>query len=66
MLSDSPPARDMKWTDAGIEGAWRYLNRLWRMVADTPTGVGNLPSLEAMDYARQSPWSKPRTKPRRR
>ena len=51
MLSDSPPARDMKWTDAGIEGAWRYLNRLWRMVADTPTGVGDLPSLEAMDDA---------------
>jgi leucyl-tRNA synthetase len=32
MLSDSPPDRDLDWTDAGIEGAWRYLNRLWRMV----------------------------------
>ncbi|MBM3565634.1 MAG: class I tRNA ligase family protein, partial [Alphaproteobacteria bacterium] len=32
MLSDSPPDRDLEWTDAGIEGAWRYLNRLWRMV----------------------------------
>jgi len=31
MLSDSPPERDLEWTDAGIEGAWRYLNRLWRM-----------------------------------
>ena len=32
MLSDSPPDRDLDWTDAGIEGAWRYVNRLWRMV----------------------------------
>ena len=33
MLSDSPPERDLEWTDAGIDGAWRYVNRLWRMVA---------------------------------
>ncbi len=32
MLSDSPPDRDLDWTDAGIEGAWRYANRLWRIV----------------------------------
>ena len=32
MLSDSPPDRDLEWTDAGIDGAWRYLNRLWRLV----------------------------------
>jgi len=32
MLSDSPPGRDLDWTDAGIEGAWRYVNRLWRIV----------------------------------
>ncbi|MCH7930347.1 MAG: leucine--tRNA ligase [Proteobacteria bacterium] len=34
MLSDSPPERDLDWTDTGVEGAWRYLNRLWRMVAE--------------------------------
>ncbi len=34
MLSDSPPDRDLDWTIAGIDGAWRYLNRLWRMVAE--------------------------------
>ena len=33
MLSDSPAARDLEWTDAGIEGAWRYTNRLWRMIS---------------------------------
>ncbi len=31
MLSDSPPDRDLDWTEAGIEGAWRYVNRLWRL-----------------------------------
>ena len=34
MLSDSPPERDLEWSETGIEGAWRYLNRLWRMVAE--------------------------------
>lgn len=31
MMSDSPPDRDLEWTDAGIDGAWRYLNRLWKL-----------------------------------
>ena len=37
MLSDSPPERDMDWTDSGIAGAWRFVNRLWRMIA--PAGA---------------------------
>jgi leucyl-tRNA synthetase len=32
MLSDSPPERDFEWTEAGIEGSWRYLNKVWRFV----------------------------------
>ena len=31
MLSDSPPERDLPWTESGIEGAWRFVNRLWRI-----------------------------------
>ena len=31
MLSDSPPERDMEWTNAGVEGANRFLNRLFRL-----------------------------------
>ncbi|HUF86074.1 MAG TPA: leucine--tRNA ligase [Thermohalobaculum sp.] len=34
MLSDSPPERDVEWTTAGVEGAWRFLQRLWRMLAE--------------------------------
>ena len=33
MLSDSPPDRDMEWTDAGVEGAYRFVQRLWRLVS---------------------------------
>jgi leucyl-tRNA synthetase len=32
MLSDSPPERDVEWTDAGAEGAHRFIQRLWRLV----------------------------------
>src|SRR5262249_5670644 len=32
MLSDSPPERDLEWTEAGVEGAWRFTQRLWRIV----------------------------------
>ncbi len=32
MLSDSPPERDVIWTDAGAEGAWRFVHRLSRLV----------------------------------
>ncbi len=34
LLSDSPPERDLEWTAAGIDGAWRYVSRLWRLVSE--------------------------------
>jgi len=34
MLSDSPPERDVQWTEAGVEGAWRFVQRLWRLVGE--------------------------------
>ncbi|MGB6922018.1 MAG: leucine--tRNA ligase [Methyloceanibacter sp.] len=34
MLSDTPPERDVEWTAAGVEGAYRFLQRLWRLVND--------------------------------
>ena len=32
MISDSPPERDLEWTESGIEGCWRYVSRVWRLV----------------------------------
>ena len=34
MLSDSPPDRDVEWTERGVQGAWRFTQRLWRLIAD--------------------------------
>ena len=34
MLSDSPPDRDVIWTEAGVEGAHRFVQRVWRMVSE--------------------------------
>jgi leucyl-tRNA synthetase len=31
ILSDSPPERDLEWTESGIEGAWKYINRVWKL-----------------------------------
>jgi leucyl-tRNA synthetase len=39
MLSDTPPERDIEWTEAGVEGAWRFTQKLWRLVTD----VSDLP-----------------------
>ena len=33
ILSDSPPARDFDWSDAGVEGCYKFLNRVWRMIS---------------------------------
>ncbi|HEX3755309.1 MAG TPA: leucine--tRNA ligase, partial [Rhizomicrobium sp.] len=32
MLSDSPPERDVDWSESGVEGCWRFVNRVWRLV----------------------------------
>ncbi len=32
VLSDSPADKDMEWSDEGISGCWRFINRFWRLV----------------------------------
>jgi len=32
MLSDSPPDRDLEWTDSGIGGSYKFINKIWRLV----------------------------------
>jgi leucyl-tRNA synthetase len=34
MLSDSPPERDVEWTDSGAEGCWRFVQRVWRLIEE--------------------------------
>lgn len=46
-LSDTPPDRDFEWSEEGIEGAWRYLNRLWRLTDEIIGLKGHLGTPEA-------------------
>ena len=34
MLSDSPPERDINWSLAGINGAWKFTQKFWRTVSE--------------------------------
>ncbi len=45
MLSDSPPERDLEWSEAGIEGASRFVQRVWRLTATKPGDGGEDDSL---------------------
>lgn len=42
-LFASPPERDLEWSDAGVEGAFRFLNRVWRMV------LNNIPLIKDVE-----------------
>ncbi len=39
ILSDSPPARDFDWSDAGVEGCYKFLNRVWRLVSTNRNNI---------------------------
>lgn len=41
VLSDSPPERDVQWTESGIEGVWRFIQRVWRLVDDAKQILDN-------------------------
>ena len=48
MLSDSPPERDVIWTEEGVQGAARFVQRLWRLVGEV---IDLNPSPNAHDAA---------------
>lgn len=39
ILSDSPPNRDFDWSDAGVEGCYKFLNRIWRIYSDNQANI---------------------------
>ncbi len=41
MLSDSPPDRDVIWTDEGVQGAARFVQRFWRLLGEIAERTGN-------------------------
>ena len=46
MLSDSPPERDLEWSEAGIEGCWRFVQRLWRLTSQVSGAEGSDKALD--------------------
>jgi len=44
MLSDSPPERDVIWTEEGVQGSWRFVQRVWRLIGDIAEKTGPLGS----------------------
>ena len=48
MLSDSPPERDLPWSESGIEGSWRFIQRLWRLF-DSEKSVDSSATDAALD-----------------
>ena len=54
VLSDSPPERDTQWSASGVEGSWRFVNRVWAEFDSQPRGgdskapVGDDPEAQAI------------------
>ncbi len=51
MLSDSPPDRDLEWTESGIDGAWRYVQRLWRLAAVPTVPLADSAEIAGVSFA---------------
>ena len=51
VLSDSPPERDVEWTQAGVEGAARFAQRLWSVFDALPEAPAGAPGDDAESTA---------------
>ncbi|GAB4264982.1 leucine--tRNA ligase [Thermincola ferriacetica] len=51
ILFAAPPERDLEWSDQGVEGAFRFLNRVWRLVYNYVSGLDDTAHVEEMSPA---------------
>tara|TARA_A100001015_G_scaffold62677_1_gene69165 strand:- start:3214 stop:5448 length:2235 start_codon:yes stop_codon:yes gene_type:complete len=51
MLSDSPVEKDLEWSDSGLEGAWKYLNKIWKFVHNFKN---KYPEIKDFKYGQES------------
>ncbi len=49
VLSDSPPDRDVIWSEAGVEGAHRFVQRVWRLVSEAAPALVAVPAAPALE-----------------
>jgi len=59
MLSDSPPERDVEWTEAGVDGAHRFVQRVWRLLSSASAGLSAIEAAagktgKALDVSRMA------------
>src|SRR6516225_11218367 len=54
MLSDSPPERDVIWTEEGVQGAWRFVQRLWRLVNESAAIAATAPKARPATFSEQA------------
>jgi leucyl-tRNA synthetase len=54
MLSDSPPDRDVNWTEKGVQGAWRFAQRLWRLVGEAAEIAQGAPDERPSTFSEQA------------
>ncbi len=47
----APPEKEIEWTDAGLEGSWRFLSRVWRLVDQLSETIGGegIPGPDGLD-----------------
>ncbi|MBF0213727.1 MAG: leucine--tRNA ligase [Magnetococcales bacterium] len=51
MLFAAPPEQDLEWSDSGVDGAWRFLNRMWRLVHQITERTGMVAPASRMPEA---------------
>jgi leucyl-tRNA synthetase len=54
MLSDSPPERDVNWTEKGVQGAWRFAQRLWRLIGEAAELAKSAPAERPAQFSDQA------------
>ena len=52
MLSDTPPERDIEWTEAGAEKVWRFTQRIWRLVNESAASTDGSDAAQSLELRR--------------
>ncbi|MCL6472032.1 MAG: leucine--tRNA ligase [Firmicutes bacterium] len=49
ILFAAPPEKELEWSDRGVEGSYRFLNRVWRLVLENKDFIAGTPAVESLD-----------------
>ncbi len=51
MLSDSPPERDVEWTERGVQARWTFVQRLWRLIGEAAEIAVSAPANRPAEFS---------------